>query len=201
MALIKCSECGKEISDKAATCPNCGVQVSPQPVVDSPANKSSAPVKPPAKKKSNVFKIISIIVLVPVIGYLILFLIGVGRVVHEKTTPVTLINETENIAASSWQALPFTCPYTGYLTITASVVKGNEMNIEVIDADAVDSLKNSKPYKVYTNFSAAKTGNYNRKNMMNEGTHYLLLKDNTLGILSSSSSDVQVVVHLSPSNE
>lgn len=24
MALIKCSECGKEISDKAAACPNCG---------------------------------------------------------------------------------------------------------------------------------------------------------------------------------
>lgn len=24
MALIKCPECGKEISDKAATCPNCG---------------------------------------------------------------------------------------------------------------------------------------------------------------------------------
>ena len=24
MALIKCSECGKEISDKAITCPNCG---------------------------------------------------------------------------------------------------------------------------------------------------------------------------------
>tara|TARA_B100000579_G_scaffold173244_1_gene141217 strand:+ start:475 stop:777 length:303 start_codon:yes stop_codon:yes gene_type:complete len=24
MSLIKCSECGKEISDKATTCPNCG---------------------------------------------------------------------------------------------------------------------------------------------------------------------------------
>ena len=24
MALIKCSECGKEVSDKAKTCPNCG---------------------------------------------------------------------------------------------------------------------------------------------------------------------------------
>ena len=24
MALVKCSECGKEISDKAFTCPNCG---------------------------------------------------------------------------------------------------------------------------------------------------------------------------------
>ena len=28
MALIKCPECGKEISDKAKACPNCGVPVS-----------------------------------------------------------------------------------------------------------------------------------------------------------------------------
>ena len=27
MALIKCSECGKEISDKANTCPNCGCPI------------------------------------------------------------------------------------------------------------------------------------------------------------------------------
>ena len=27
MALIKCSECGREISDKAATCPGCGAPV------------------------------------------------------------------------------------------------------------------------------------------------------------------------------
>lgn len=27
MALIKCPECGKEISDKAASCPNCGAVV------------------------------------------------------------------------------------------------------------------------------------------------------------------------------
>lgn len=27
MALIKCSECGKEISNKAKTCPNCGAPV------------------------------------------------------------------------------------------------------------------------------------------------------------------------------
>ena len=28
MALIKCPECGKEISDKASACPNCGCPVS-----------------------------------------------------------------------------------------------------------------------------------------------------------------------------
>jgi predicted butyrate kinase (DUF1464 family) len=28
MALIKCSECGKDISDKAAACPGCGAPIS-----------------------------------------------------------------------------------------------------------------------------------------------------------------------------
>ncbi len=28
MALIKCEECGKEISDKAVSCPNCGCPIS-----------------------------------------------------------------------------------------------------------------------------------------------------------------------------
>lgn len=32
MALIKCPECGKEVSDKAAVCPNCGVEIAPAEV-------------------------------------------------------------------------------------------------------------------------------------------------------------------------
>ena len=28
MALIKCPECGKEISDKASVCPNCGTPIA-----------------------------------------------------------------------------------------------------------------------------------------------------------------------------
>ena len=31
MALINCPECGKEISDKALTCPNCGIPINQQP--------------------------------------------------------------------------------------------------------------------------------------------------------------------------
>ena len=37
MALITCSECGSEISDMAASCPNCGVPVA--------AERESKPVK------------------------------------------------------------------------------------------------------------------------------------------------------------
>lgn len=29
MALVSCSECGKQVSDKAASCPHCGVAVAP----------------------------------------------------------------------------------------------------------------------------------------------------------------------------
>lgn len=34
MALIKCSECGRKVSEKAAACPNCGAPIaSPSPTV------------------------------------------------------------------------------------------------------------------------------------------------------------------------
>ena len=33
MALIKCPECGKEISDKAASCPHCGNPMAPVSVL------------------------------------------------------------------------------------------------------------------------------------------------------------------------
>jgi TM2 domain-containing membrane protein YozV len=46
MALIDCSECGKQISDRAAACPSCGVPVVIQPtktmVVTAPKSRSLA---------------------------------------------------------------------------------------------------------------------------------------------------------------
>lgn len=38
MALINCSECGKEVSDKATNCPNCGNPIAQAPNVDSEAH-------------------------------------------------------------------------------------------------------------------------------------------------------------------
>lgn len=42
MALIKCPECGNEISDKAAACPNCGYPIDGKPIAPV---ESSEPVK------------------------------------------------------------------------------------------------------------------------------------------------------------
>lgn len=40
MALIKCSECGNQVSDKATTCPHCGAPVEVTPVATAPADES-----------------------------------------------------------------------------------------------------------------------------------------------------------------
>lgn len=82
MALIKCSECGKEISDKAKTCVSCGNPINVKKVKkcsecgqtidkkDSICKKCGNPIK---KKKKNIKSIIFII-----IGALILtFLTGI----------------------------------------------------------------------------------------------------------------------------
>lgn len=39
MALIKCPECGKEISDKAASCPNCGFPIAQGSITQEPPQK------------------------------------------------------------------------------------------------------------------------------------------------------------------
>lgn len=54
MALIKCPECGKEISGQAATCPHCGVALKQTPVQPINVNMNSGPsVKCPKCGSSN----------------------------------------------------------------------------------------------------------------------------------------------------
>lgn len=62
MALIACSECQKEVSDKAATCPHCGAPIQTKAPArprgtyydDLPATAAAAPA--PAKQGSGLWK-------------------------------------------------------------------------------------------------------------------------------------------------
>ena len=54
MALIKCPECGKEISDKASACPNCGCPISSSQSLSSVAGKDAAINKAEKKKKTGI---------------------------------------------------------------------------------------------------------------------------------------------------
>lgn len=52
MALIKCPECGKQISDRAASCPNCGC-----PIGNAPTSIKVRALSDDRKVKRMVFKI------------------------------------------------------------------------------------------------------------------------------------------------
>lgn len=42
MAMIRCGECGKEVSDKASNCPNCGAPVDAENAIAAPAEVAYA---------------------------------------------------------------------------------------------------------------------------------------------------------------
>ncbi len=48
MALINCTECGREVSDKAAACPGCGAPVVPPPLA---APAPPPPLPPPPRQE------------------------------------------------------------------------------------------------------------------------------------------------------
>lgn len=57
MSMITCSECGKEISDKAQTCPNCGCPITP--IVEGESNGN---VNKKVKKKEAKLSLISCVI-------------------------------------------------------------------------------------------------------------------------------------------
>lgn len=68
MALIKCTECGKEFSDKASACPNCGCPALESAKVErSPENKANVLHSEPQKKKQGCCGVIAWIFIIFVI--------------------------------------------------------------------------------------------------------------------------------------
>ena len=41
MALIQCSECGREVSDQASSCPGCGAPTGKSPIADTPPKETT----------------------------------------------------------------------------------------------------------------------------------------------------------------
>ena len=100
MAMIFCSKCGKQISDKAAACPHCGApnvayaQSAPQPV-QQPAR---APQNAPAPQRSKTVPFLVLIILLLVVGI--------------SVTSITLMkqNKSDSSSSSSKQIITNTNP-------------------------------------------------------------------------------------------
>lgn len=196
MALIACRECHTTISDQAATCPRCG-----------------APVRPPQPKLSFVTQAIlwSIVVAGVIFFGAVLaaqhFLGGSGAtraLAPAVKAPVTLKDEIVPVSATGARGLPIELPYSGDVTIEINVLRGEYVNVYVIDVEDWKQFEKARNaffggrFQHYPNFNATKARTYKRSGRLGEGTYYIVLENPTLGIFVASSFDVQVKAVLKP---
>ncbi|MES2006955.1 MAG: zinc-ribbon domain-containing protein [Patescibacteria group bacterium] len=70
MALIKCSECGKDVSDKAVSCPFCGNPIAPSTAPTTPASAPEIVTIQQTKKSWKLLWLVSVILLLIGLGQL-----------------------------------------------------------------------------------------------------------------------------------
>lgn len=117
--------------------------------------------------------------------------------VHKSAT---LMDEVENLPAHSMKGISFNASYNCSAEITIQVVRGNPIDVFLIDASQLDAVQKSagRDGKSYTDFNATKTTSYRRTARLNAGSYYVMMRDRSLGIFSSSASDISVKIQLNP---
>jgi hypothetical protein len=122
-----------------------------------------------------------------------------NRIVSTVTqTPIEVYDGVESVSANSWRAVPISLPYSGRLTLSVNVKRGNGMDVFVIPPGEVDALKAEKTFKTYDGFTASKANTFRKSERLGQGSYYVVLRDTTLGILSAESTDVEVRARLEP---
>lgn len=191
-----CPSCSKEIPDGSAFCNLCG--------------KSTQMNSPSTARATGRY----LGRLLPILGVLLIAWFVV-RIMNESHTtvrqatqaveavvraPISMKDEVINVRAASWQAVGLNLPYNGELDVDLSVVQGNPVDVFMTSSDQLDAMQHGQwaQVKVYQDFNATKTKTYRRKVQLNQGSYYLVLRDTSLGILSSRASDISVKVVLNP---
>lgn len=133
MALIKCPECGKEISDKATACPNCGCPVIPSKRNESINTDFATPKKD--KKKGGCLK--------PILIFFVIC-IGISAIKAFQTTENKPSSQSEppteatQIPEDTKQAAKLTDEQIwGYVL---PVINANNQLMEIVGNESATSL-------------------------------------------------------------
>jgi hypothetical protein len=156
--------------------------------------------------KSNLKSLLRIVALIAIVVFAVWLFIRFAagpKAAHNFASnvlkkPVELKNSIENLPATSMKGFALSLPYTGTLTVEATVTKGNEVNVYLVQPDQMDNVKNNKKFTYFEGFDAQKTKSYRRSGRLNQGNYYFVVIDTSLGILSASATDIQINAKLEP---
>src|SRR5258708_9743188 len=179
---------------------------STAPVPARPATTSVIQSPAPAKKNLATATVIS-----RIIGLLILLFLGwvfiqqnagnkpSSTVIKEvMRMPTDVKDEAFGVPAASWKGISIQVPYDGVLTISVEVSRGNPMQMFLTDNAGLERLKSTKQASYIGSFYSAKGTSLQHSERVRQGLYYFVVRDNSLGILSSSSSDVSLKARIAP---
>lgn len=97
MALIKCSECGREISDKAEACPGCGapVEVAVVPPEGQAEHVVPAPFDANAQKHAQRQVYIGVLIVIAVVAVLGVFANKMGHEANHPADPAAIARKAD----------------------------------------------------------------------------------------------------------
>jgi hypothetical protein len=110
MTLKACRECGKDVSDQAEVCPNCGIK---NPAGNAPAAARPQDKNPPAKAKGGAGKGCFIIVAIFVIIVVLISVIGSQQTPTPGPAPTTSDQGTTTPAAAALSVQDFIKSFEG----------------------------------------------------------------------------------------
>ena len=118
MALIRCPECSHEVSDTAATCPNCGYAISEMKPFEKKTTNLSTPYLSKEDKKKAILEIIGGLVLV-IFG--IPFVTVVIGIIVDILGVISIFTGIAKLSSKKQQGA---CPYCGEMLIVNAESSG-----------------------------------------------------------------------------
>jgi hypothetical protein len=196
MAIIQCPECKKNISDQAVACPDCAFPIKAKATVftKNAINEN---------RKSSIFRIIIVLFLILISIYCFIWYTGGADLANNTVAtiikqPIELTNETFNLKASSIVGKPIKLPYSGKLDVWVDVEDGNNIDIYLVDQGNIDNAIKDTVFHYLSNYIGRKTKTFHANDMVGQGLYYIVIKDETLGILSKSTSRITIKAMLNP---
>jgi hypothetical protein len=129
MALIDCKECGKQVSDQAKICPNCGAP-------PDAANRTAQPVERPSST-SGLTKFLGVIVLLILVGILYVFYAGARGPLQQNPIvaaiaplkPTKIADETVQLNETQYKYFTFSFGREGKVDLN---VRSNPKDVDVM---------------------------------------------------------------------
>jgi hypothetical protein len=171
MGLVKCSECGVEVSDKAAACPKCGAPVGG--------------VRPPAPRvKRSGVRAFTLILLVGLAAAAYLFLRSSGKTVTSAVSgPETLVSETVVLKEGQAKDYSFTLPSSRRVEVSVSASPKN-VSVYLMDGNDFAGYQEARAtgrgqFTFKRPLSAEKAVRVNQADVLPEGKwHFVVERPN-----------------------